>query len=362
MRILLLNTSMAHRGGIQRAAAVLTGGMVQRGHEVHLASLDPENAPVAFPLDPGVRMLRLDMSHPAANKVGAIIRISRTVLAIRKTVRRLQPDVVISFQGQLSVLAAIACKGVAPVIGAERVHPAAYEIGRGWRQLRKVVYPWLSSLVLQTRAGMLWCAREFAVESVTIPNPVLPGATKVREGGGRKTVVGAGHLVARKGFEYLLEAFAAVAGRFPDWDLVIYGEGELRQQLEAMVSERGLKGRVRLPGSVPELQPLLVEGDIFVLSSLAEGFPNVLGEAMACGLPAVAFDCLSGPADIVRPGEDGFLVPLGDVDKLADCLAVLMGDNELRGRFAVRAMEVVERFSLDKVLDQWETLMRRAVA
>ncbi|MEF2230153.1 MAG: glycosyltransferase family 4 protein [Pseudodesulfovibrio sp.] len=362
MRIVLFNTSMAHRGGIERAASVLTAGLAHRGHEVHLATMDPEGAPAAFPPDPCVRVHLLDMNHPSANKLGAVLRMARTVFAIRRAVRRIRPDVVISFQGQLTTLTAIACKGIVPVIGAERVHPATYDIGRGWRQLRKWVYPWLAALVLQARSGTEWCAGRFAMEAVTIPNPVLPGARRETDRGECRTVVAAGHLIPRKGFDLLLEAFIGLAARFPLWDVVIYGEGEMRQRLESRIAECGLEGRVRLPGSTPELVPELARGDIFVLPSLAEGFPNVLGEAMACGVPAVAFDCPSGPADIIRHGVDGFLVPVGDVAALADRLAELMGDDALRARFAERAREVSERFSLDGVLDQWEALMRRTVA
>ena len=359
MRVLLLNTSQAYRGGIQKAASVLTDGLAGRGHEVHLATLDSESAPVVFPPGPRVRMHRLDMNHPSASKLGAALRMARTVLAIRRTVRRVRPDVVISFQGQLTTLTAIACKGVVPVIGSERVHPATYDIGRGWRQLRDLVYPWLAALVLQTRSGTQWCAGRFAVEAVTIPNPVLPGTAKEPDRGARRSVVAAGHLIPRKGFDLLLEAFVLVAERFPEWDLVIYGDGEMRHALESKIAATGLEGRVSLPGSTPELGARLARADVFALSSLSEGFPNVLGEAMACGLPAVAFDCPSGPADIVRHGEDGFLVPVGDVAGLAERLAELMGDDALRARFAERAREASERFSLDGVLDQWEALMRR---
>ena len=359
MRILILNTSQAYRGGIQKAASVLADGLAGRGYAVHLASLDQPGASIFFPPGPGVAVHQLDQNHASATKLGAILRMGRTVLAIRRAVRRIRPDAVISFQGQLSTLAALACKGVAPAIGAERTHPAAYDIGRGWRQLRKRVYPWLAALVLQTRAAAQWCAGEFAVETAVIPNPVLPCAAEAAARGGRRAVVGAGHLFSFKGFHLLLEAFILVADRFPDWDLVVYGDGVMRPEMESRIAGCGLEGRVRLPGSTGELGLRLAEADVFALPSLMEGFPNVLGEAMACGVPAVAFDCLSGPADIIRHGEDGFLVPVGDVAGMADRLAELMGDDDLRARFGARAREVSDRFSLDMVLDRWEALLRR---
>lgn len=350
---------MINRGGIERAASVLVNGLVERGHHVDMLTLEHESVPIAFPIDPRIRVRQLDLNRPSRNKFGALAVIAESVWTIRQTIKQLAPDVVISFQGQLSVMTVVACKGLGvPVIGAERTHPGEYYIGRGWEQVRKLVYPWLASLVLQTNRGAKWAAREFGASVTTIANPVLSSVDVDHTAGSRKTVIGAGALTPGKGFDKLIVAFERLSKELPEWDLVIYGEGLMRTQLESMVAQMGLDSRVHLPGNVEDLGQRLVEGNLFVLSSLAEGFPNVLGEAMARGLPAVAFDCPSGPADIVRHGKDGLLVPLGDIEKLAEAMGTLMGDDKLRARFASKAGDVVERFSLNTILDKWEALMR----
>jgi glycosyltransferase involved in cell wall biosynthesis len=142
----------------------------------------------------------------------------------------------------------------------------------------------------------------------------------------------------------------------PDWNLVILGEGEQRSSLEQQVTDRGLEGRVKLPGLVEDPFGILRACDIFALSSLYEGQGLALVEALACGLPAVSFDCPSGPAQIVRDGVDGFLLPVGDVDALARALDRLMADGELRQRMAARAPEVTERFAVDAIVRRWEDL------
>lgn len=350
---------MANRGGIERAASVLVNGLVENGHRVTLLTLERADASIAFNINKTVVVEQLNLNRPASNKLGAIAGILKSIWTLRRTIKRIAPDVVISFQGQLNVMTAIACKGLGiPAIGSERIHPAAYNIGRGWQQLRIHVYPWLSSLVLQTKDGGAWCTEHFDVPVVVIPNPVLPpNISPTREPSERRTAVAAGTLCTRKGFDILIEAFSTLVNTHPNWDLVIYGEGEQRKNLEELVTNKGLNTRITLPGNVENLNKHMVQGDLFILPSLAEGFPNILGEAMALGLPAVAFDCPSGPADIIRHGTDGFLVTANSVEQLVKNMDRLMGDPDQLMQFASKAPDVVERFSLQTVLNTWQNLL-----
>lgn len=175
-----------------------------------------------------------------------------------------------------------------------------------------------------------------------------------------RRVVAVGRLVAQKGFDLLLQAFARLQGRYPDWSLVIVGEGPLRAELEGLVERLGLSGRVFLPGLVQAVPALLKRCDLFVLASRYEGFPNALGEAMAAGLPVIAADCPTGPRELVRHGVDGLLVPPEDPATLAEAMDRLMGDGEERRRLAGRAVEVTARFSEEKVLALWDQVLAEA--
>jgi GalNAc-alpha-(1->4)-GalNAc-alpha-(1->3)-diNAcBac-PP-undecaprenol alpha-1,4-N-acetyl-D-galactosaminyltransferase len=169
-------------------------------------------------------------------------------------------------------------------------------------------------------------------------------------------IVGMGRLVEQKGFDLLVEAFSRVAARHSNWSLKILGDGPLRDQLEAQVQRLDLTGRVGFTGALADPFIVLRAADLFVFSSRYEGFGNALCEAMACGLPAISFDCPSGPSEIIRSGVDGVLVPSEDVTELAAAMNHLMADSQERLRLAARAPEVVTRFGIDRILGLWEQI------
>ncbi len=140
------------------------------------------------------------------------------------------------------------------------------------------------------------------------------------------------------------------------------GDGPLRPELEASVAEADLNEVVLLPGPVGNLGEWYSQADLYVLSSHYEGFPNALAEAMACGLPAVSFDCDTGPRDLIRHGVDGLLVAADDRAALGAGLASLMGDEPLRSQLGARAIEVRSRFSLERVSESWYQLFRDLAA
>jgi glycosyltransferase involved in cell wall biosynthesis len=139
---------------------------------------------------------------------------------------------------------------------------------------------------------------------------------------------------------------------------VILGEGPQRSMLEEAVRSSTAATRIRLPGIAGNVGEWYARADLYVMSSHSEGFPNSLAEALSHGVPAVSFDCDTGPRDIIRQGLDGLLVPPGDAEGLACALDRLMGDAVLRGFFAARAHEARERFSLERVAGMWEALFR----
>jgi glycosyltransferase involved in cell wall biosynthesis len=192
----------------------------------------------------------------------------------------------------------------------------------------------------------------FAIPNAVPDVPLGPGDPAAH------TLIAAGRLAPQKGFDMLLEAFAAVAGKHSDWNLDIFGKGFLRESLEQQVADLGLDGRARLNGPTDRLGEHMRGASVYVLSSRFEGFPIVLLEALAAGLAVVSFDCPTGPSEILTDGTSGLLVPADDVPALAAALDRVMADESLRRRLAAAAPSAVLPYSTRQVGRQWDELLR----
>lgn len=356
MRLTVTMSSLG-LGGAERVTASLANAWTVLGHDVTLLLLAPSDAPQFFETKPEIRIRALGLLGDSSGIFTAISSNINRLMVLRAAIRDSRPDAVIGFAAETNILTLLATRGLGvPVAVADCADPKVFPIGRVWRALRPLVYPLADHIVCQTRGtrAALGEPRQAAI----IGNPVEAGA--IPDTPPENVIAAAGRFVPEKGFDLLIDAFARIAPENPRWRLVIYGDGPERAALESQAAATGVADRVALPGAVKDLPAHLARASVFALPSRTEGFGNVLAEAMAVGRPVAAFDCPTGPGELVRDGETGILVPAADRAALAAALRRLISDGALRARLGAAAAEAMRAFRPERIAGAWIDLFAAA--
>lgn len=349
-------------GGAERVMAWLAGALAGAGHAVTLVTLsdgrDDFHAPPA-----GVTRVALGVMGTSRSRLDAVTATWRRVQRLRRAVRDSRADVVLSFMDRTNVLVLLALRGTGiPVVVAERNNPWLLPVGPAWDRLRRLTYPWAARITVQAAELVEFFAPALRDRVRIIPNAVIAPPPAPAAPPRERLVLAAGRLEPQKGFDLLLDAFAQARDAMPGWRLRIVGEGSERAALEARAARLGLGADVlELPGRSTDMPAEYARCGLFVLSSRFEGFPNVLAEAMAAGCAVVATRCPTGPADLVRDGEDGRLVAI-DATAIADALRALAADDAARARLGAAATTVRDRFAPATILAHWRTVLREAAS
>lgn len=346
-------------GGAERVLTTMANFWAGQGRAVTVLTLAAQHEPPFYPLSPDVHRVGLGTIRPARTPIHAAANNASRLSRLRRAIKTSQPDVVISFLDQTNVLTLLATRGVrVPVVVSEHTDPGLAQRHPVWDTLRTMLYPRADFVVVLSESSKAWFSPRIRARTRIIPNPVQVDCARTPVAkSARPQIVALGRFGPEKGFDRLIAVFSRIAADFPEWDLVIWGDGVLRPEFTAQRDRLGLTDRVLLPGRTTTPHVELRKASIYALTSHREGFPMALAEAMACGLPAVAFDLPSGPRDIIRDGIDGVLVPNGDMPAFAEALASLMKDCARRQATAARAPDVLDRFGVEHVMAIWDDLL-----
>ncbi|WP_050854682.1 glycosyltransferase family 4 protein, partial [Bordetella pertussis] len=299
LRVLIFIHSL-HGGGAERVAADLSAHWARDGRAVMLVTQTDASGDV-YPLHPQVLRRTLDTAGEGGGWRGVLANLRR-IRALRALIKDFQPDIVLGMMTTASVLAVLAARGLGcRVVATEHTHPPSQALSGMWLRLRRWTYPRAARVVALTRGTADWLRTHVPGSRLAvIPNPVhwpLPRTEPVLvpPADGRPRLLAVGRLHPDKGFDVLIDAYARIAPRYPDWDLVILGEGEECAALQRRVDEAGLAQRVALPGRAGNVGDWYACAALYVLTSRFEGLSNTLLESMASGLMPVSFDCDTGP-------------------------------------------------------------------
>jgi glycosyltransferase involved in cell wall biosynthesis len=366
LRIAFVISSMK-AGGAQRVAALLTREWGARGHLIHIVTFEECGTPSAFELSEAVSLIQLDQSSVSDGIVTALRNNYHRIRALRKCLLGLRPDVVVSFETETNVLTLVA--GLLsrwPTVVSERVHPAHHRIGGAWSVLRRLTYHRASAVVAQTGQIASWLRTTTWATTKVIPNPVdattFHGPKTETAPQQRKVLLSVGRLTAQKGYDILIEAFAIAAARIPEWDLKIYGEGPLRSTIERRIADLDLSSRISLHGEKRDIGPVYRSADAFVHAARYEGYPNVIVEALASGLPVIAIDSPGAVNDLLDGGKFGLLVETLDAGALAEAFVSVLNDDERLRSFSRQAPAAIRSNELGSVAETWLSLFRGLIA
>lgn len=348
-------------GGAERAAVSLSNYFAEHGNDVEIITFKDNEAFYSLNEKVGVSCAGFDeIAHTASFKrlVGTVKRMFR----LRSLVKSKHLDCLIGMSFSMTWYAVFAAAFTSTVaVGTERNNPYKYKATKFNTIMRKLFYHLCGGYIFQTEKSSKFFTEKLKGRDAIIPNAIFNEQIyelqppEKRE----KVICAVGRLTQQKRFDLLIEAFAKIADRLPDYKLVIFGEGELRNELEAQCEKCGLKDRVILAGANPQAVKLVNRTSVFVLSSDLEGMPNALMEAIAMGVPSISTRCDMGPEELIEDGVNGLLVNTGDSEALAAAIEKVITNPELAEKLSKNGRKMIKTHSIEAISEKWLDFLKK---
>ena len=369
MRIVYCIPATSNSGGMERVLARKVNYLMELGHELIVITTDQRGAKPFFPLAEEVAQYDLGIDYDETNGRGILAKLfsypakhRKHKSRLRRLLSSLQPDIVISMFGDDATLLPKMKDGSRKVLEYHFSKLKRLQYGRRglWRMVdllrtkldERTVKHYDRFVVLTEEDAGYWGKLP---NIQVIPNP-LPFVSEEGSPCTSHRVLAVGRYDFQKNFSKLIELWAQISPKYPDWHLDIYGDGTLRRDLEQQVQALGLSDTVHLAHPTHQMPEVYRGASIYVMTSRYEGLPMVLLEAQHMGLPIVSFACPCGPRDILHPGEDGYLIEQGDDAAFIEALSSLMDSEAERIRMGANARQASSRYEVDAVMAQWTDL------
>lgn len=350
------------RGGAERVIANLCNDYLVKHYKVSIITC--MNKPLGYSLDSRIEYTCIEKTSDIHYSNIMQKFVKRRAL-LKRELERIHPDVLLCFLPEPNFLALSLKKHFRfPMIISVRNDPNREYKNLVYQAIMRYLYPKADGYVFQTHQAKDYFsfAKKIANKAKIIPNPLgneFLEVEQISEKDRKKVIANVGKLSGQKNQKVLIDAFARIEKAFPDYILNIYGEGKLRQELQSQIEVLGMSQKVFLKGNVPNVSKEIQDASLFVLSSDYEGMPNALMEALALGIPCVSTDCpCGGPEFLMKNKENGVLVPVGDVERLAEAMSELLQDREKAGGYGIEAMKIAELLHPDVIHKQWEDYIK----
>lgn len=342
MKIVFVLPDMAG-GGTERVVALLSNELIKRGYPVSILLF--AGSRTAYPLDE-----RVDIFVAGETSGGKIsVRLKR-LKAMRRFYKDNKGCYIFAFSAMGAVFSAVAAFGVPHrMLVSERNDPSRYEHGF----VRNIAYGRAEKLILQTEDMRRLFPEKLRKKAVVIPNPVSEDMPSPYKGERKKRVVSVARLQPQKNHKLLIAAFADFVKQFPDYELHIFGVGELEEELRRQAEVLQIEKKVLFRGFSSNIKEDIWDSAMFVLSSDYEGISNSMIEALAMGVPVVSTDCpVGGSRSYIKNNESGILTPVGDKDALAAAMKKIAGNPEFAKVLSENGAKIKETYSLRRIADK----------
>lgn len=349
MKIVFLTASLGS-GGAERVVSLLSNKMVELGHQIEIVCLKYND--VYYKIDSNVKVV---MAMCQTNN-----RLTE-IFWLRKYLISEKPDVVIPFTEGVYCFTIFALLGTRiPIIASERLDPAS--MSRNRKVLKRLLLPFVDWMVVQTQSIKEHFPKKLQDKISIIYNPVNDEVfnRSITNDNKEDRIISVARLYPQKNQQLMIRAFAKVIEKYPNWKLFIFGEGPLRSNLECLISQLKLDGKVLLPGRTDRVLEELDKSKIFCLTSDYEGMSNSMIEAICMGLPVVTTN-VSGANELIKNGKNGFIVNIGDEKDLINSLLTLMGSFDLQNKMSKNNQQMKGLFNIETILNQWIHLIIKIV-
>lgn len=349
-------------GGAERVVSNLSNELV-KDYNVIIINFDT-NTPF-YKLDERVKLRYcLEKIEPSKNSWESLKLNYGLYKRLNAIFKIEKVDLGIGFMTTANVLAIMAAKtNRIPVIISERIDPVHATTPLAWRHIKKWVYPKTDYLIVQTQQIKKFFVRRMSEAKIVIlPNP-LSEELSPNDGEGfqrKNTILNVGRLSNQKGQDILIKAFANLNP--VQWELIIVGEGPNRESYVKLIGDLGMEKKISLVGQIKNISEYYNSAKIFAFTSHFEGFPNALIEAMFMGLACISTDCPTGPSELITNGENGFLINVNDENALSEKMSILINDQKLIESYSNAAQKSVQKFKVESVSKEWETIISLAMA
>ena len=382
MKIIFCTHRLDYSGGIERVLIEKVNYLkIFFNYEILIVVTMDEGRNIFFDLDKNIKVENLNINYNTLDKISnkiykkIIYRLKQMqhLKKLKKLVNIYQPDILIS-TGDQSISLCIDKKIKAFKLLENHLEKNTFLVSLNkddslikyyYKKIKrylkfKNIEKYDKFIVLTNEDKEQWLNEKEIKNIEVIPNPLSFYPKEISKCK-NKTIISVGRLAEQKGYKELIEVWSKLFKKYPDWKLEIYGEGPLKKKLQEKIDILGMTNSLLLKGTDKRIMERYLESSIYVMTSKYEGFGMVLVEAMACGLPVVSFDCPCGPKDIIKDGEDGFLIRNRDLDGMAKKLEFLIKNENQRKIMGKKAHENIARYSKEKVMLQWKNLFEELV-